>query len=144
MRLKTSRTSIFFCSEPSSSKLLSYDTSFLKRTQVVVNGDVESNPGPTNNPTGTPRGRKRKNNTFNFARKKLDMDILASSPTCKVSDEHPITTIDENSSIDMDSVQDNNTVAPTCKISVNHPNDVENSTVAEIGSIDFNIIRRPS
>ena len=40
LRLKTLRTSIFFC-------LFTYDTSFLKRKQVVVNGDVESNPGPT-------------------------------------------------------------------------------------------------
>ena len=40
---KTSCTSMFICS---ASKLLSYDTSFLKRTQVVINGDVESNPGP--------------------------------------------------------------------------------------------------
>ena len=62
MRLKTSRTSIFFCSKTnrnqstpkdvtyifSSRKTenVAYDTSFLRRTKLIIDGDVESNPGP--------------------------------------------------------------------------------------------------
>ena len=46
LRLKMLRTSIFFCIRTYPTKLITYDTSFLKRRQVVINGDVESNPGP--------------------------------------------------------------------------------------------------
>ena len=34
------------CVNPTKPLLLTYDTSFLKRSQVVINGDIESNPGP--------------------------------------------------------------------------------------------------
>ena len=37
---------------------LVYDVSFLKILQLIVDGDIESNPGPT--PKGTPKGRKAK------------------------------------------------------------------------------------
>ena len=83
---------------------LVYDVSFLKILKLIVDGDVESNPGPTNTPTGTPKGRKAKRTTFNFStRRKLDMDCVKNdkitAASSKVSDDHPIT-IDENSSID--------------------------------------------
>ena len=45
------------------------DISFLKLLQLIVDGDVELNPGPSNTPTGTQKGRKTKKTTFNFARK---------------------------------------------------------------------------
>ncbi|MCP4457820.1 MAG: hypothetical protein GY816_07325, partial [Cytophagales bacterium] len=44
VRLKTSRRSSVIQNKFSLS--ISYDTSFLNRNQVVVDGDVESNPGP--------------------------------------------------------------------------------------------------
>ena len=53
---------------------LVYDVSFLKLLLLIVDGDVESNPGPSNTPTGKQKGRKTKKTTFNFARKRLDMD----------------------------------------------------------------------
>ena len=53
---------------------LVYDLSFLKLLLLIVDGDVESNPGPSNTPTGKQKGRKTKKTTFNFARKRLDMD----------------------------------------------------------------------
>ena len=70
MRLKTSRTSIFFhyvdtVNSPNrsyTSKLtimFIYDTSFLNRNKVVIDGDVESNPGPVTNNGETPKGRGR-------------------------------------------------------------------------------------
>ena len=59
--------------------LFSYDTSFLKRKELVINGDVESNPGPANN--NTPRGRKSKKRNFNFTPKKLDMGYDDNSGT---------------------------------------------------------------
>ena len=72
---------------------LVYDISFLKLLQLIVDGDVELNPGPSNTPTGKQKGRKTKKTTFNFARKKLDMDgvknnenIAASSRTRESSD----------------------------------------------------------
>ena len=37
-----------------------------------MDGDVEVNPGPTNN-MGTPKGRKMKKKQFNFTPRKLDM-----------------------------------------------------------------------
>ena len=53
---------------------LVYDVSFQKLLQLIVDGDVESNPGPSNTPTGKQKGRKTKKTAFNFARKRLDMD----------------------------------------------------------------------
>ena len=53
---------------------LVYDVSFLKLLQLIVDGDVELNLGPLDTPTGTQKGRKTKKTTFNFARKRLDMD----------------------------------------------------------------------
>ena len=47
---------------------LAFDVSFLKLLQLIVDGDVESNPGPTNNTT--PKGRKTKVKNFNFTPKK--------------------------------------------------------------------------
>ena len=44
---------------------LIYDVSFLKLLQLIADGDVEVNPGPTGN-TGTPKGRKPKKKSFNF------------------------------------------------------------------------------
>ena len=49
---------------------LVYDVSFTKLLQLIVDGDVELNPGPTN--MNTPGGRKPKKKTFNFTPKKLD------------------------------------------------------------------------
>ena len=43
---------------------LVYDISFLKLLQLIVDGDIESNPRPSNTPTGTPKGRKTKRNFF--------------------------------------------------------------------------------
>ena len=53
---------------------LGYDVSFLKLLKLIVDGDVEVNPGPTHN-----TGRKMKNKSFNFASKKLDMDNIANN-----------------------------------------------------------------
>ena len=47
--MKTLRTSMFYCRV---TDLFSYDTSSLKRTQVVIDGDVESNPGPSSSIEG--------------------------------------------------------------------------------------------
>ena len=50
----------------------SYNTSFLKLSQLLLAGDVESNPGPVTNNTETPKGRGRpKKAKIGFA-KKLD------------------------------------------------------------------------
>ena len=43
---------------------LVYDVSFKKLLQLIVDGDVESNPGPSNTVTGVPKGRKTKRTTF--------------------------------------------------------------------------------
>ena len=43
---------------------LVYDVSFQKLLQLIVDGDVESNPGPSNTVTGVPKGRKTKRTTF--------------------------------------------------------------------------------
>ena len=43
---------------------LAYDVSFQKLLQLIVDGDVESNPGPSNTATGVPKGRKTKRTTF--------------------------------------------------------------------------------
>lgn len=51
------------------------NVSFLKLLKLIVDGDVEVNPGPTHN-TGTPKGRKMKNKSFNFTPEKLDMDNI--------------------------------------------------------------------
>ena len=38
-----------------------YDSSFLKRFKLLIDGDIESNPGPvTNDNIGTPKGRPKK------------------------------------------------------------------------------------
>ena len=62
--------------------LNSYDTSFLKRLQLVRDGDIESNPGPDTGKSGTPtrgrpkksgfRGTLRKNETNSVPRKLVD------------------------------------------------------------------------
>ena len=49
---------------------LIYDVSFTKLLQLIVDGDVELNPGPTN--MNTPGGRKLKKKTWNFTPNKLD------------------------------------------------------------------------
>ena len=49
---------------------LIYDVSFTKLLKLIVDGDVELNPGPTN--MNTPKGRKSKKKAFNFTTKKLD------------------------------------------------------------------------
>ena len=49
-----------------------YNVTFLKKLQLILDGDVEVNPGPTNN-MGTPKGRKMKKKQFNFTPRKLDM-----------------------------------------------------------------------
>ena len=77
--------------------VVSYDTSSLKRKQLVIDGDVESNPGPT--PKGTPKGRKAKKTSFNFnMRKKLDMDSLKSDVICSA----PIMDVIENQNLSSD------------------------------------------
>ena len=43
---------------------LVYDVSFQKLLQLIVDGDVESNPGPSNTATGIAKGRKTKRTTF--------------------------------------------------------------------------------
>ena len=43
---------------------LVYDVSFKKLLQLIVDGDVESNPGPSNTATGIAKGRKTKRTTF--------------------------------------------------------------------------------
>ena len=61
---------------------LGYDVSFLKLLQLIVDGDVELNPGPTNT---TPKGRQPKKKLFNFASKTLDMHNLSNNiktPNC--------------------------------------------------------------
>ena len=72
--LKTPRTSIFFRSR---SAWFSYDTSFLKRKQTVISGDVESNPGPTDDikktpvkGKGRPKGTNKKSKGFKGTPKK--------------------------------------------------------------------------
>ena len=49
-----------------------YIVSFLKQHQLIVDGDVEINPGPTDD-TQTPKIRKMKKNNFNFTPKRWDM-----------------------------------------------------------------------
>ena len=57
-----------------------YDTSFLKRMQVVINGDVESNPGPGDtekNPIkarGRPKGTPKKGKGFKGTPKRLKVN----------------------------------------------------------------------
>ena len=46
-----------------------YIVSFLKQHQLIVDGDVEINPGPTDD-TQTPKIRKMKKNNFNFTPKR--------------------------------------------------------------------------
>ena len=59
--------------------LESYSVSFLKRSQLLIAGDVESNPGPVDNNMVTPKskgGRPKKSKGFNFMKpKKLDFDV---------------------------------------------------------------------
>ena len=43
---------------------LAYDTSFLLIIQLIVDGDVELNPGPINNAFKSPRGRPKKKKCF--------------------------------------------------------------------------------
>ncbi|XP_066930953.1 uncharacterized protein [Clytia hemisphaerica] len=43
---------------------LAYDTSFLLITRLIVDGDVELNPGPINNAIKSPRGRPKKKTFF--------------------------------------------------------------------------------
>ena len=69
---------------------LVYDVSFLKLLLLIVDGDVESNPGPSNTPTGKQKGRKTKKTTFNFARKKLDMDSVTKLLCHKVNQNCPL------------------------------------------------------
>ena len=57
---------------------LIYDVSFTKLLQLIKDGDVEINPGPSN--MSTPKGRKSKKTTFNFTPKKLDMDSMNNNP----------------------------------------------------------------
>ena len=60
-----------------------YNVSFLKLILLILDGDVEVNPGPADN-IGTPkgRGRKMKKRQFNFSTpKKLDMDNVAEDMT---------------------------------------------------------------
>jgi hypothetical protein len=57
---------------PRNTENFAYETSFLKRGKLIIDGDVESNPGPTDN-MRTPKGRKMKKKNFNFTPKKLDM-----------------------------------------------------------------------
>ena len=61
---------------PNTELSCSYDVSFLKHLQVVINGDVESNPGPTNNiestttkEKGRPKGTTKKNRLKGIAKK---------------------------------------------------------------------------
>ena len=53
-----------------------YDLSFLKLDQLIIDGDVECNPGPVNNNVQTPKtkGRPRKKNSV-FRGRKLDFCI---------------------------------------------------------------------
>jgi len=43
---------------------LVYDVSFKKLLQLIVDGDVESNPGPSNTATGSKRQKNEKDNFF--------------------------------------------------------------------------------
>ena len=50
----------------------SYSVSFLKLGQLLIDGDVESNPGPVTNNTETPKGRgrpKKAPKVLNFKKK---------------------------------------------------------------------------
>ena len=55
-----------------------YNVSFLKLLLLIVDGDVEVNPGPTDN-NCTPKGRKMKKKNFNFTPKKLHLDNVNDS-----------------------------------------------------------------
>ena len=71
-----------------------YDSSFLKRFKVLIDGDVESNPGPTDNientPTrckGRPKGTPKKSRGFRGTPKK----IITNSPNiCNNVENGPI------------------------------------------------------
>merc|ERR1712227_765790 len=80
--LKMLRTSIFFCIRTYPRRLIMYDTSFLKRKQVIINGDIESNPGPVDNNVETPksRGRPKKAPKIKYFKpKKLDFSLVVES-----------------------------------------------------------------
>ena len=72
--LQCYKVTMLLCYEFNQNCPIVYDVSFLKLLQLIVDGDVELNPGPSNTPTGKQKGRKTKKTTFNFARKRLDMD----------------------------------------------------------------------
>ena len=55
---------------------LVYDVSFLTILQLIIHGDVELNPGPIENQKATAKRRNKKKTTFNFSKKKLDMDSV--------------------------------------------------------------------
>ena len=75
-----------------------YNVSFLKLSQLLVHGDVESNPGPVGN-RSTQKGSQKKKKTFNFNRKKEDkvtidpishnVDPIVLNETC--APEHAVT-----------------------------------------------------
>ena len=53
----------------------SYDPSFLKVIQLLIDGDVESNPGPTQNQNSKSPGWQKKSNAFNFKKQRADNEI---------------------------------------------------------------------
>ena len=64
-----------------------YDSTFLKRMQLLIDGDVESNPGPTQNTVGKSpmKGRPKKGKGFRGTPKKIDR-IDDVSPSTQVID----------------------------------------------------------
>ena len=46
---------------------------FLKLAHLLIDGDVESNPGPTQNDCNSPRGRPKKIRVFKRTAKKFDL-----------------------------------------------------------------------
>ena len=52
---------------------LGFEGSFLKVSQLFVDGNIDSNPGPA---TGMSKGRKAKKRTFNFTPQKSDANIV--------------------------------------------------------------------
>ena len=61
--------------QSNSSNLIPHDTSFLKASKLILDGDVELNPGPTQN-TKSPRGRPKNKKCFRGTPNKAHNDII--------------------------------------------------------------------
>ena len=102
---------------------LAYDTSFLKHGKLIIDGDVESNPGPDTNIVETPRGKGRPKKVKKvFPKRKINFTNVGTN--------------DEDMKLKTSVADDNNSVNHTMAKCSDMPNE---SNTLENTHIDFSI-----